>query len=738
MNELFLKIVNMSISASWLVLVVLILRFVLKKAPKWVNILLWGIVAIRLICPFSFESALSLIPSAETFPEKVISGPSFDVQTGITPVDNRINDYLGDRYFEGVTVPANNGNNIMTILTIVWTIGILLLVAYTVISYWRLRRKVDTAVRYKDNIFQSENVKSPFVLGIIKPRIYLPFNMNGQDLEHVVAHEQAHIHRKDHWWKPFGFLLLTIHWFNPLVWLAYVLLCRDIELACDERVIKELGNEQRADYTQALVACSVNRRMIAACPLAFGEVGVKDRVKSVMNYKKPAFWGVVLAVIVCVFVAVCFLTNPVTKNNGTDGTVTEWFDYLETPDEMVWDGRLEINLPEFPGVTFRWYPEKMEAVTEEGIVPLFHGMPIWNTYFCDLTGDRIPDLCSTYTFGSGIIDSRIIIYDYANGASYELSDRGYFDFTLRFNEADGYLYVDKTKYNTDELVETGRLVFKNNSIQIEGFSNEAHQVFRAEILEIHDGHYLVKPVEGSWELNSADRIVVPISNAHPSPEPEIGNVIEIEYSGEILESYPAQIADVYGIKLIREAETWDLIPMVMVNGTLYLDTGHESTIEARCGVMDGEITSQVDGSKQPTVDDQSNFGTGYGYQYGATEGTIELFMNGKWWIFATEEARQKIQFPSIEDELSKFYLTIGSEGVKSIKLSMPNSSGGFENVDGSLLKKGERIWLENLDGYTDLRGLTITALGENGEIIWTASIPDEEENKGFTHLANDN
>ena len=737
MNELFLKIINMSISASWLVLVVLILRFVLKKAPKWVNILLWGIVAIRLICPFSFESALSLIPSAETFPEKVISGPSFDVQTGITPVDNRINDYLGDRYFEGVTVPANNGNNIMTILTIVWTIGILLLVAYTVISYWRLRRKVDTAVRYKDNIFQSENVKSPFVLGIIKPRIYLPFNMNGQDLEHVVAHEQAHIHRKDHWWKPFGFLLLTIHWFNPLVWLAYVLLCRDIELACDERVIKELGNEQRADYTQALVACSVNRRMIAACPLAFGEVGVKDRVKSVMNYKKPAFWGVVLAVIVCVFVAVCFLTNPVTKNNGTDGTVTEWFDYLETPDEMVWDGRLEINLPEFPGVTFRWYPEKMEAVTEEGIVPLFHGMPIWNTYFCDLTGDRIPDLCSTYTFGSGIIDSRIIIYDYANGASYELSDRGYFDFTLRFNEADGYLYVDKTKYNTDELVETGRLVFKNNCIQIEGFSNEAHQVFQAEILEDHNGYYLVKPVEGSWELNSADRIEVPIRNAHPSPEPEIGDVIEIEYSGEILETYPARIADVYGIKVIKQTETWDLIPMVMVNGTLYLDTGHESKIEARCGVMDGEITSQVDGNKQPSVDNQSNFGTGYGYQYGATEGTIELFMNGKWWIFATEEARQKIQFPSIEDELSKFYLTIGSEGVKSIKLSMPNSSGGFENADGSLLKKGERIWLENLDGYTDLRGLTITALGENGEIIWTASIPDEEENKGFTHLVND-
>ena len=330
MNVLFLKIINMSISASWLVMAVLILRLVLKKAPKWVNVLLWGIVAVRLICPFSFESALSLIPSADTFPEKAISGPSFDVQTGITPVDNRINDYLGDRYFEGVTVPANNGNHMMNILSIVWTIGILLLIAYTVISYWRLHREIDTAVRYKDNLFQSENVSSPFVLGLIKPRIYLPFNMNGQDLEHVVAHEQAHIRRKDHWWKPLGFLLLTIHWFNPFVWLSYVLLCRDIELACDEKVIRELGNEQRADYTQALVACSINRRTIAACPLAFGEVGVKERVKSVMNYKKPAFWTVILAVIACVGVAVCFLTNPITADDHFGAEI-----YEPTPIEQI-------------------------------------------------------------------------------------------------------------------------------------------------------------------------------------------------------------------------------------------------------------------------------------------------------------------------------------------------------------------------------------------------------------------
>ena len=230
---------------------------------------------------------------------------------------------------------------------------------------------------------------------------------------------------------------------------------------------------------------------------------------------------------------------------------------------------------------------------------------------------------------------------------------------------------------------------------------------------------------------------MPIRNAHPSPEPEIGDVIEIEYFGEILETYPARITEVFSIRVVKEAETWALIPMVMVNGTLYLDTGYESDAIERTDHFDGEITSQVDVSERPSVDDQSNFGTGYGYQYGKTEGTIELFMNGKWWIFATEEARQAIQFPATEDEPSKFYLTIGAEGVERIALSMPNASGGFENADGSLLKKGERIWLENLDGYSDLCGLTITALGENGEIIWTASVPDEEENNGFTHLVND-
>lgn len=656
MNELFLKIINMSISASWLILAVLILRLVLKKAPKWVNVLLWGIVAVRLICPLSFESALSLIPSSETIPLDIEMAAKPTIDSGVPAINSVVNPVLSSfAPPQHVLTSANPLQIWIPILNIIWLIGVGALLLYTAVSYWRLCRKVDTAVRYKGNIFQSENVSSPFVLGIIKPRIYLPFNMNGQDLEHVVAHEQAHIRRKDHWWKPLGFLLLTIHWFNPLMWLAYVLLCRDIELACDEKVIKELGNEQGADYMQALVACSVNRRMIAACPLAFGEVGVKERVKSVMNYKKPAFWVIIIAVIICVGVAACFLTNPkqdrytlrivvpagsqeefvyteeevstvrnsikiwsgdglgdtevllfpvnktaetgytatylthgmsvefdaendtwfkigVNMQNPTNediivyvevenvevrivdeiNSVIEWFDYLETPDEMKWDGSLEISLTEFPDVTFRWTYGEMLAVKGSKSTSLYTGMPIWNAYFCDLTGDGLPELCSSISWGSGMIDNRVIIYDYANGVSYELSDRGYFDFTLRQDHQDGRLYVDKTKYHTDELVETGRLVFKNHCIQIEGFSNEAHQVFQAEILEIHNGNYLVKPVEGSWELSSADRIEVSIRNVHPSPEPEIGDVIEIEYAGEILETYPAQIADVYGIKVIEK------------------------------------------------------------------------------------------------------------------------------------------------------------------------------------------
>ena len=477
MSELFLEIVNRSIAASWIVIAVLILRFCLKKAPKWVNVLLWGIVAVRLIFPFSIESALSLIPSAETVSPSIMMETAPSVQTGVPALDQVINPVIDHSLSPAPGASANPLQIWISVLTVIWLLGVAALFLYSAVSYRRLRRRVCEAVILRDNIYQSENVCSPFVLGIIRPKIYLPYHMDKREMDHVIAHEQAHIRRGDHWWKPLAFLLLTVHWFNPLLWLSYILLCRDIELACDERVIREMGNEQRADYTHALVSCSVSRRSIAACPLAFGEVGVKTRVKSVMNYKKPAFWIILASALICAAAAVCFLTNPKTEQippSGGDNVsdmgpaqVEKWFDYLEKTEITNWDGRLEIALPEYPGVTFRWYPEKMEAVTENEITPLYTGMPIWNTYFCDLTGDGLPDLCSTVTFGSGIIDSRIIVCDYANGESYTLEDRGKYDYSLRLDESDGSLCVVQRAYNSGDIAAVGELFFSDRGLHLQ-------------------------------------------------------------------------------------------------------------------------------------------------------------------------------------------------------------------------------------------------------------------------------
>ncbi len=317
MAGIFLKILNMSISASWIVLVVLILRFVLKRAPKWINCMLWGIVGLRLIMPFSLESAFSLIPSTETISQPAGS-PRPYFESGISMVDSQVNNHLKDSYFEGITRPTGNFLNITTILAIVWIIGIAALLIYTLISYLRLRNKMGTAVLLRDNIYQSESVVSPFVLGIIKPKIYVPFNLSENDMQNVIAHEMSHIKRKDHLWKPLGFLILTVYWFNPFMWISYIMLCRDIEAACDEKVVKDFSNEQKADYSEALLACSTNRRIIAACPIAFGEADVKSRVKSVLNYKKPAFWIIIASVITGIAVAVCFLTNPKTAKEYYD------------------------------------------------------------------------------------------------------------------------------------------------------------------------------------------------------------------------------------------------------------------------------------------------------------------------------------------------------------------------------------------------------------------------------------
>ncbi len=405
MVGLFLKTLNVSIAASWLILAVVLFRSLLKKTPRWIVVLLWGIVALRLAVPFSFESPWSLIPSAETFDIHNIQYETPAIQSGIPAVSHAVNAVLGETFAPDPAASVNPLYVCTFMMSVIWIIGIAAMLLYAAISYGQVRKSVAERIPYGENIFLCDQVRSPFILGLVRPKIYLPSSMDGMAMEPVIAHEKAHLARHDHWWKPMGFLILTVHWYNPLCWVAYVLLCRDIELACDEKVIRQMDLDGRKQYSAALLACSTGRRLVTVCPLAFGEISVKERVKNVLGYKKPAFWVMVAAVIACAVVTVCFATDP------------------------------------------------------KGDLP-----------------------------------------------------------------------------------------------------QELHTV-QARITEVEDRAFLAAPVEGSWELSSSDLFRVPITDVtdmSPSPEPQVGDVLEITYDGTILESYPAQFGTVYSVRVVSWEDSLEI------------------------------------------------------------------------------------------------------------------------------------------------------------------------------------
>ena len=335
MAAVFLKLLNLSISASWLVLAVLVLRLVSKRSPKWMNVLLWGIVALRLMLPFSIESALSLIPSAETVSPAVVQfDPAPTITSGVNIIDNAVNPSLSEHFAAAPTMSVNPLYVWTYLAGWVWLIGLGAMLLYALVSYLRLRRRVSVSLHIQDNIYLCDAISSPFILGVVKPRIYLPSGLDEVQQQNVLSHERAHLARRDHWWKPLGFALLAVYWFNPVLWLAYTLLCRDIELACDERVIRTMDESAVKTYSTVLLACSMPRKAVITCPLAFGEVGVKERVKNALHYKKPAFWVVAASVAVCVVVAVCFLTNPPTDTDaaGLVGFHREQVTYADVTD----------------------------------------------------------------------------------------------------------------------------------------------------------------------------------------------------------------------------------------------------------------------------------------------------------------------------------------------------------------------------------------------------------------------
>lgn len=346
MTKLFLTLLNIGIKAGWLILAVLLLRVILRKAPRWTVCLLWGVVALRFVFPFPIESVFSLIPSAQTVPMEIERMEKPEVYTGIGFVDEHVNPVITSQMAPEVEESVNPMQIIIWVAALVWIVGIVLFQTYTLVSYMELRRKVRISIPFRSSrqqlprqlewgenlkiyrkIYVCDQMKSPFILGILNPKIYLPAGMDEAAYENIIQHEATHLKHGDQFWKPLGYLLMSVYWFQPLSWVAYAFFCKDMELACDERATMGMRKAEKASYCQTLLACSTNRQIFAACPIAFGEIGVKERVKHVLNYKKPAFGIVLVACVVCIVTVVCFLTNPKVENgndsqsvNGTEET----------------------------------------------------------------------------------------------------------------------------------------------------------------------------------------------------------------------------------------------------------------------------------------------------------------------------------------------------------------------------------------------------------------------------------
>ena len=309
MEKLFLELLNRSITAGWLIPAVIFLRLLFRRVPKWLTGILWILVAVRLVIPFSIESVYSLIPAAETLPYDILYSEMPAIDSGISVIDTVVNGSLES----AIPNPGDSINPLQVtaaLVSYIWLAGMIAMLLFSGISYFLLKYRVRTAVRLRGNIKLSEHIGTPFVLGIFRPTVYLPFSVEESDAEYIIAHEKAHIRRGDHLIKPAAFLLLAVYWFHPLMWAAYILLCRDIELACDERVIRNMSTDERKAYSAVLLGCTAKQRLITACPVAFGEAGVKTRIKSVLNYKKSAFWGIILALAACIVCGVCLLTDP--------------------------------------------------------------------------------------------------------------------------------------------------------------------------------------------------------------------------------------------------------------------------------------------------------------------------------------------------------------------------------------------------------------------------------------------
>lgn len=473
MEKLFLSVLNMSLTGAFVIAAIMLARLPLKKAPKAISYSLWTVAGFRLIFPFSIQSVLSLLPfKAAPIPQDIAMQAVPRFNSGVTAIDNAISAILP------AAAPAASANPLQLwqfVGAYIWLFGIAVMLIYSAISIAFLQHRLRGAAHVECNLYEADNLKTPFVLGLFRPKIYLPSGLSMDERRYIILHERTHIRRCDHIVKMLAYFALCLHWFNPLVWAAFVLMGADMEMSCDERVMRELGSDIKTAYSLSLVRVAAGHRILNGSPLAFGEGGMKERVKNVLNFKKHSRVMIIAAIALAAVVITGFALNKTTEARKTPGIYQPqvWLDYYLSKEFPSGDTTAGRTFPEFPGVEFIWTPGKLVAKDSKGERELLFGMPIWNIYMADLTGDGLPEFCATVSFGSGVIDNHIVVYDYAADQTYTLSDRMYYDYALFLDHT--RLAVMQTKYPNPkgDVLATGELAIVNGELVAIGIPNDA-------------------------------------------------------------------------------------------------------------------------------------------------------------------------------------------------------------------------------------------------------------------------
>ena len=561
MTEIFLSILNMSLVSAMLILALLLLRPVLKKAPKAFLCALWGLVGLRLVCPFTVESVLSLIPSANPVRKEIILSqvqPQALAEAGTEVTKTIITNTLAS--------PAGASINPMQAISLVaafiWAVGVAVMLIISLVSFLRLKKTVSASLTTGDGVFVNDNIASPFVLGFIKPRIYIPSNLTEYEKEYVIAHENAHIKRRDYLLKPIGYIILSLHWFNPLVWVAYILLCRDIESACDERVIRKMNDEDKKAYSSVLLSLSLPSRKIRACPVAFGEAGVKQRIKSVANYKKPAVWICAVAIVLAALLCVGFMTNPVAEakaqNEAENMTVEECISKAIVEHNKSADADSSFSVENFV---------EIKRISFEKDVTAY----IWAYYGeYKLEGTNVEKTFESYKPARVILEKQnegYIVKEYETSSAAPNLTWTFETFPEELHKSVSYIpgYYNDQKNSAMKIAQA--------HFGVEGNANEFYPTFNAEVLEVWEKYIVVAPFKGeSVSNNTFD--TVRLSREYftqNSYEPDVGDSVRVRYADIItIDTDPPTLSKVYNLELINKDVSYPYVIYSGGDGAYYI------------------------------------------------------------------------------------------------------------------------------------------------------------------------